>query len=144
MNKWLLGLIGLALLEGGPLFAQSPAVTTNVHNGSPMSATMGACRQDSGACTRDQITCAPQSYIKKVTKTIYSSGCEPLCMPSCGLLRLCGCDFGHCEHPYTRRYLLKKTITCEEEAVKCVPSCQSGAYGCASQCSGQSTGPKRK
>jgi len=131
MNKWLMGLIGLVLMGGNPVLGQSPAGGTSCHDGA--------------ACNCGEITCVPQHYIKKIPKTVYSSGSEPLCVPSCwGLFGHHGCDSVHCEHPYTRRYLLKKTYSCEEEAVKCVPSCHSGACGSAAPCCDQSAQHKAR
>jgi hypothetical protein len=63
----------------------------------------------------------PEHYCKETKKWVYSSCCEKFCLcyfPS--LFHGCGCDSGHCEPPYSRRYLVKKPRVCKEDAVKCV------------------------
>jgi hypothetical protein len=61
--------------------------------------------------------------VKKTAKVVYTCGSETLCLPYCtGLFGHFGCDSGHCEHPRTRRFLIKKIQTKEEDAIKCVPA----------------------
>jgi hypothetical protein len=122
MKKFLFSLIGLVLVGANTLFGQAPAPV--IAPGSP-----------GGCCCPAQVTCVPEQYTKKITKVEYGKGCEPLCL--CffqGCRRRCDCGSGHCEHPYTRHYLIKKVHTCEECATHCVPS-QCPACG-TGQCCG--------
>src|SRR5260370_13606004 len=101
MKKYLCGLIGLALLGGNPLQAQTPTAVPAGHGGAPV-----VVWQEAPCCTPTKTVCVPEQYIKKTTKPLYSSGCEPLCLCYIrGLFGSCGCDSGHCQRPYTRRYL---------------------------------------
>ena len=113
MKKYLFGLIGVALLGGNPLLGQTPTPCPGGLGGVPAGAT----------CAPTETTCVPEHYVKKTTKVVYTSGCEPLCLPYCsGLFGCLGCDSGHCGHPHTSRYLIKKIQTKEEDAIKCVPA----------------------
>jgi len=127
MKKYVFALIGFAAAAGSPLLAQTAAPAVG-----GVAVVMAA--PECGACCPTRTTCVPERYMKKTTKVVYSSGCEPVCL--CyfrGLSRNCGCESGHCEQPYTRHYLIKKNQTCEECATKCVPSqcpvCEHGHCG---------------
>jgi hypothetical protein len=134
MRQYVLGLIGLTLLGGIPVWGQTP---TGVPQGTPVlppgvpAGTPVVIGPDcGGCCIPTKTVCVPECYTKKTTKVVYSSGCESRCL--CyyrSLFRHCGCDSGHCERPITVRYLIKKVRTCEEEATKCVPA---EVPGCAS------------
>jgi hypothetical protein len=124
MKKYLAGLLGLALAAGAPLLGQSPAPVPTGPGGVPVGAPMVIC-QDGAGCVPTHTICVPEHYTKKTTKVVFSCGSEPLCL--CYFHGLfaghgCGCDSGHCERPYTRRYLIKKVRPCEEDATKCVPA----------------------
>ena len=78
--------------------------------------TTGHCSSGScaaGCCeTPTKTVCVPECTTKKVTTTLYSSVCEPFCLPKCSLFGLFGhCDgnCASCEHPRTKRYLVIKT-----------------------------------
>jgi hypothetical protein len=129
MKKYLAGLLGLALAAGAPLLGQSPAPIptgpVGVPVGVPVGAPMMTC-QDGAGCVPTHTVCVPEHYVKKTTKVVFSCGSEPLCL--CYFRGLfaghghgCECS-GHCEHPHTRRYLIKKVRTCEEDDIKCVPA----------------------
>jgi len=148
MKHRFLGLIGLALLGGSPLLGQTPppapsdpnpapdgVIVLNpapggviVPNPAPGGIIVGApldCPEGPDCCPTRTI-CVPEHYTKKTDKVSYCCRSEPLCL--CfyhglhSLFRGCECGHpGHCEHPYTRRYLVKKIRVCEEEAIKCVP-----------------------
>jgi len=132
MKKHFFALIGLALLGGGPVLGQTPVALPNVVPGPVMvGAPAVPCQPQCVACPATRISCVPEPYVKKTPKTVYSCGSEPICL--CyfhGLFRGCDCQSGECAQPYTRRYLIKKVRTCEEDAVKCVPAevpaCQVG------------------
>jgi hypothetical protein len=119
MKKYLFGLLGLALAAGAPLLGQSPAPVPHATIGAPM-----VVCPDTACCVPTKTVCVPEHYLKKTTKPVYGSRCEPICL--CYFRGLFGghcCDgSGHCEKPYTRRYMIKWTRTCEQEAVKCVPA----------------------
>ena len=91
---------------------------------------------ESGSCEIPTKTiCVPECATKKVTTTLYSSVCEPFCVPKCSLFGFFGhCDgnCANCEHPRNKRYLVIKTCTEEVPVVKCnavtVPAC--GPTGC--------------
>jgi hypothetical protein len=162
MNRYLCGLIGLTLLGAGRVLAQAPAAVPPAAIGAPLPVTAqpapvanpvvvtgqpagGCCNSaPAGCCTTnncDTVTCVPEHYMKKTTTTCYSHGTEHLCLcyfPSCCLRRSCDCESGHCEHPICRRYLIKKVHTCEQDAIKCVPSqapaCATGHCGAAAGC----------
>jgi hypothetical protein len=132
MKIYLFAGIGLALLGGNPLQAQPPQAVPQ-GSGGASSVTALATAPDGVACTPCAVTCVPEHYVKKTIKPAYSCGCEPLCVP---LLRAfcghsCG-DCNHCNQPITRRYLIKKVRTCEENATKCVPAqvpaCEPGCF----------------
>jgi hypothetical protein len=116
MCKYLLGLIGFAALGGSPLLAQNP---TSVEPITHREIVVGC---DGGNCART--VCVPECYTKTTKTTVYSSGCEPFCLCYPSGLGLFGrnCEGGNCKEPKTRRYLMKKVVTCEESATKCVPS----------------------
>jgi hypothetical protein len=123
MKKYFLGLAGFALLGGAPLLGQGPPPIPPGPVGGPVvHGPDGGCAH--GHCAPPTKTiCVPDHYIKKTDHWCYSSGCEPLCL--CyyhGLFRHCGCgEHGHCEHPYTRRYQIKKLRVEESECTRCVP-----------------------
>ncbi len=118
MKKYLFGLLGFALLGGAPLLAQAPPPPAGVIiDGAPH----GVCCEG-GSCTPTKTVCVPEHYVKKTVKREYNCTSEPICL--CyfrGLFKGCDCDKGHCERPYTRRYLVLKIHRCEEDATKCVP-----------------------
>jgi hypothetical protein len=123
MRKNLFGLMALALLGGNSLLAQTAAPAPMGTAGAYVAAPVVMVEPCGVACCPTKTVCVPEQYMKKTTKVVYSSGCEPLCL--CyfhGFFKGCGCDSGHCERPYTRRYLIKKIETCEECATKCVPA----------------------
>ena len=123
IKKCLFGLIGLTLLGGNFLRGQTPIGDSNGPSGVPVAAPVQAAGPDCTACSPTKTTCVPENYVKKTTKVVYSSGSEPLCVGYFrGLFGHCSCEAGRCEHPYTRRYLIKKIQTCEENAIKCVPA----------------------
>jgi hypothetical protein len=130
MRKYILGLVTLAVLGTGPVLGQTPQV---IH-GSPgtvetlpdRSPTVqgGVITEPAGACCdQAKIVCVPENYTKKTINFVYCSGCEPVCL--CyfrGLFGCCGgCEGGHCEAPYTRRFLIVKIRPCEQCVTKCVP-----------------------
>ena len=129
MKKFCIALIGLTLLEANSLLGQAPMPAPGIPTAAP-----AVVIQEGAPCGRPQTTCVPEHYLKKTTKVVYSKDSVPLCL--CffrGLFKGCGCESGHCEHPYTRHYLVKKTQTCETDAVKCVPSQASACdHGCCS------------
>jgi hypothetical protein len=119
-----LAVIGLSLLGACPVLGQAPAAVPTVSGPAAVIVSPAAPRApECCPCPAAKIACVPEPYIKKTPKPAYSSGCEPLCL--CyfhGLFRSCGCESGQCASPYTRRFLIKKIQTCEEPAVKCVPT----------------------
>jgi hypothetical protein len=125
VKRYILGLIGFAALSGSPLLAQTPtAVQTVTHR-----QTVQGC--DAGCCQATHTACVPECYTKVKKTTVFSSGCEPLCLcyySACKLFHRSDCEDGHCETPITRKYLMKRVVTCEESATRCVPS---EAPGCA-------------
>jgi len=137
MKRYLSGLIGFALVAGSLALAQAPAPMPAGPTGAPVV----MLPADGGACCPGKTTCVPEKYMKKTTTVVYSSGCEPLCL--CyfhGLFKKCDCESGHCERPYTRKYLVKKVHTSEECATKCVPSqgaaCEYGHCAAPMGCAG--------
>jgi hypothetical protein len=102
----------------------------------PMAAPVVIVEGDGGACCAPncghaKTVCVPEHYCQKTTKAVYSSVCEPVCLcffPS--LFGHCGCEDGHCEHPRTRKFLVKKIQTCEHDAIRCVPSEAACEHGC--------------
>ncbi len=139
MNKYIFGLLGLALLGGSTLLGQTPQAGKK---GEPIPAPVKgtpaseACCQG-GCCPKTKTVCCPEHYVKEKEKVVYSSGCEKKCVTYChGLFCGCGdCDKGHCGHPHRVKYLVKKVQVCDHDAVKCVPvdvpACTHG-HGCAS------------
>ena len=76
--------------------------------------------------------CIPQPEIVKTTRPIYDVNLKSYCLPKCplGLSWLwgggCGCEKDHCcdcGHPHVRHVLMKRFVTEEHEACKCVPVC---------------------
>ena len=139
MKRYMLGLMGLVLAGVSPLMAQGPAPgapVVAVAPGGCCAAPGGCCTAPSGHCCARDYTCVPQQYTKKKVIVEYSSTCEPFCL--CffhGCQRRCDCESGHCEHPYSRHFLIKKVHTCEECATKCVPSqCGTGCCGATAGC----------
>jgi hypothetical protein len=136
MKQYFLGLAGLALL-GGPLLAQGPPPPPVPHGPPcdvPGGAPVAVLPERAGHHHHHpDYVCVPEHYTKKKDKWVYNCGSEPLCL--CyfhGLFRHCHCgDSGHCERPYTRRYLVKKIRHCEEDDIKCVPqpACAGGHCG---------------
>jgi hypothetical protein len=120
MKRYLFGVIGLALLGGSPLWAQTPMAG---HPVVIMEPSGGSCCS-SGSCGG---CCQLEHYCKTKDNVVYSCGSEPLCVVSPkGLFGhgCCGCDH------YTRRYLIKKIQPCQRDALRCVatemPACQHG------------------
>jgi hypothetical protein len=119
---------------------ETPAITpvgaTQIVNSIVLPAATGH-HCESGSCEIPTKTiCVPECATKKVTTTLYSSVCEPFCVPKCGLFGLfghCDGDCASCEHPRNKRYLVIKTCTEEVPVVKCkavtVPAC--GPTGCS-------------
>ena len=123
MKKYLLGLIGLALL-GGSSTAQAPALMpATPPAGAPVVVVETQGAGCSSCCTSSCPTCVPEHYLKPVKHINYGSGCEDFCIcyyHGWSLFGTCDCDNGHCGEVHTRRYLLKKIRVCDEDAVKCV------------------------
>ena len=123
MKKYLFGLIGVALLGGNPLLGQTPTPFPGGLGGVPAGTPALLAGPHGATCAPTKPACVPEHYVKKITKVVHTSGSEPLCLPYCaGLFGHLGCDSGHCGHPHTRRYLIKKIQTKEENAIKCVPA----------------------
>jgi hypothetical protein len=128
MKRFILGLIGFGVLGSSPLLAQTPATVLPVNHREVVAGCEG------GSCMKN--VCVPECYTKVHKTTVFSSGCEPfcLCYNSFGKLFSHGkcdngnCQNGQCEDPRTRKFLMKKVVTCEENDIKCVPSV---APGCA-------------
>ena len=119
MKRYILGLIGFAVLGGSPLLAQTP---TDVQTVTHHQAVQGC---DAAGCPATRTACVPECYTKVKKTTVFSSGCEPLCLCYHPFGKLChrgNCEGGHCEEPITRKYLMKRVVTCEESATKCVPT----------------------
>ncbi|HWT83495.1 MAG TPA: hypothetical protein VN648_32385, partial [Candidatus Methylomirabilis sp.] len=115
MKKYLFGLIGVALLGANPLLGQTPTPFPGGLGGVPAGTPALLAGPHGATCAPTKTACVPEHYVKKTIKVVYSSGCEPLCLPYCaGLFGHHGCDSGHCEHPRTRCYLIKKIQTKEE------------------------------
>jgi hypothetical protein len=133
MKKYLFGSIVFALLGTDGFAQQTPAAVSNRDVAPNGGAPLVGC-QDGGSCAPTKTICVPECYTKKTKEPVYCCGCEPFCL--CYFHCHFGhrnCDSGHCEHPYTRRYLLKKSSTCEEQCIKCVPrevpACDCAAHG---------------
>jgi hypothetical protein len=119
VKRYILGLIGFAALGGSPLLAQTP---TDVQTVTHRQAVQGC---DAGGCPATRTACVPECCTKVKKTTVFSSGCEPLCLCYFGASKLFhreNCEAGHCENPITRKYLMKRVVTCEESATKCVPT----------------------
>jgi hypothetical protein len=142
LRHCILGLIGVALVGASPLWAQTPPAVQTGHpvaTGPTGAAAPGCVCPETPCCVPSKTICCPEGYVKKTTQFVYCSGCEPLCLCyfhnwCAGLCGSCGgCESGHCEHPYTRRFLIRKVRTCEECATKCVPVtvpvCDQGPCG---------------
>jgi hypothetical protein len=127
VRKYLLGLLGLALLGGAPALGQtSPGHPVAVANPAPGDC-VGAveeCGPTGACCAHTRTECVPEHYCKKKELVLYGSCCRPLCLGYChGLFGRCACDRdGHCGHVYTQHYLMKRVRICEQDAVKCVPA----------------------
>jgi hypothetical protein len=143
MKKYLFALVALAVCGANPLLAQAPMMAPR---GPAPGAPVMVLEPGPGCCDHVQTktVCVPEHYMKEKKTVVYGSGCEKFCL--CyfhGLFKSCGCDSGHCEKPHTRRYMLKKTETCEHDAVKCVPTeqpvCSHGHCTTGSCCA--TTGP---
>src|SRR5437660_1689244 len=120
MKKYLLALAGLALLGGTPLLAQSPVRYIGQTGVSGPTNAQEIQVGPGGA--HDKIICVPEHYIKKTNHWCY--GHIDLRVCQCyfhGLFGKCGCDDGHCEHPYCRRVMIKKLRVEECERTRCVP-----------------------
>jgi hypothetical protein len=131
MKRMLLGLLAAALIGSTPALAQPPVPPAPPLPPAPASLVTTDC----GHGARKNYVCVPETYVRKTTRWVYSTVCEPICPAyyhgfglfhkDCG-----GCDSGHCEHPYMRKYLVKKPRICEEPAVGCVPQRACGHDGC--------------
>ena len=101
-----------------------PAAPHYIPVGSPVGTPVQALPCGAACCAPTTTECVPEHYVKKTTKVVYAPhGCEPVCLPySQGWFGCGGCDAGHCDCPYTRRYMIIKIKTCEEDAIKCVPT----------------------
>src|SRR5262249_37622302 len=168
MKRYVLALLGLALVSGATVLAGvptgagagvplppgqpavgQPAVGQPVVGqpvvGQPVVVIPGPvvgpdCAPAHG-CARGHCVpheCVPEHYIKTTKKVVFSSRCEPQCLPPCHgccvLHKQCGeghCAEGQCHHPCNVRYLVKKRIACEEEATRCVPHPCGHGRGCA-------------
>jgi len=137
MSKYLLGLMGLALLGGSTLLAQTPQAGPKREpipapagpKGEPLpppivsTPPVEACGPG-GCCPKTKTVCCPEHYIKEKEKVVHTFGCEKKCLPYCHGLCHHGCDdsdHGRCGHAIHVRYLVKKVQVCEHEAVKCNP-----------------------
>jgi hypothetical protein len=131
MKKYLHGLAGLALLGGAPLLAQTPVpiVIQRESRSGPTAATEIEVGPH-GPC--GNIVCVPEHYIKKTDNWCYSHIDLRVCLCHFhGLFGHCGCDDGHCEHPYCRRVMVKKLHVEECERTRCVPQVESCCeHGC--------------
>src|SRR5262249_1141243 len=130
MKKYLLALAGLALLEGAPVLGQTPVpIVIQRESRAGPTAPQEIVVGPGGA--HGQIICCPEHYTKKTDHWCYGHVDMRVCM--CyfhGLFGKCGCDHGHCEHPYCRRVLVKKRHVEECERTRCgpreVPACEGG------------------
>jgi hypothetical protein len=139
MKKYILGLLGLALLGGSTLLGQAPQVGPKGEALPPPvkeTPAPAACCQG-GCCPKTKTVCSPEHYIKEKTKVVHTSGCETKCLPYFhGLFHHCAdCDHGHCGHAIKVKYLVKKVQVSQHDAVKCnpveVPACGHGRGHCA-------------
>jgi hypothetical protein len=130
MKEYLFGLIGVAALAITPAFGQTPMALPAGAGGAPVAidpqgacCTQGACCGQA-CCMPTKTVCAPEQYIKKTTKAVYTCGCEPFCVDyPFGLFRKCSCCGDRQPTPRTKKFLIKKVQTTECPAVKCVPVC---------------------
>src|SRR5437660_1450929 len=123
MRAFLSGWLVLFLL-GNVALGQTPANSSHAPDALPAPSVGPGCPGKEPMCTQ----CTVQCYMKKIPKTVYQCGSEPLCLPFLHLLGGdCGCGAGHCPQPLTRRFLLKKVETTEKPAVRNVavqaPAC---------------------
>ncbi len=113
MRTYLFGLIGLALLCGGPLLGDAPTATpcNSAACGATAcgAATCGgetgcnSCNSCSNCCPKCGCRLVPVCHVycapKKVTKHEYTCLCEDICIPGCSCCcnhcRNCGCDNGN-------------------------------------------------
>ena len=118
---------------GGTPVAAVPVVV-ETHGAS---CAQGACCTQS-CCTPTKTVCAPEQYMKKTVKAVYSCGCEPFCVDyPFGLFRKCSCCGDRQPTPRYKKFLIKKVQTTECPAVKCVPVEVPCEKSCAPAC-GQS------
>lgn len=105
MKTLLIALLCGALVS--PLAAQHPAA---------------ACHD---ACP--QKVCVPEPATKKVTRVVYESKCVEYCLPKCSLFGGCDSSCTNSDKPRTKHILVKKVITEERPATRCVlldaPTC---------------------
>ncbi len=131
MKKYLFGLVGLALLGANPLLGQTRTTSPAVPGASANAPPPPVLQDCTVAATKT--ICVPEPYVKKTTKAVYKSACEPMCLThylGCCFHR--SCDDGCCGKLFTRRYLMKKTVTCEECITRCVPvTVPCGSTGCS-------------
>jgi hypothetical protein len=141
MTKYLVGLIGLALLGSGPFAGQTPAYASEAASGANAGGN-GCC----GCCAACGCCLVPVCQIscttKKVTEYKYSCRCEDMCVP--GVVPLCkrraacetsddGCPrdcSGRCT-VHEVKQLVKHPVTKEVPVRKCTvqwvcPKCSSG------------------
>src|SRR5437879_1067858 len=102
MKKYVLGLLGLAFLNGAAALAQVP-VPVGPPPPPPGAIGPDCCPPSRGCCAPHE--CVPQPYLKVTKKVVFTSGCEALCLPpccGCCLFKGCsgcgGCGEGHCGH----------------------------------------------
>src|SRR5260370_1124594 len=116
MKDYLVGLIGLALLGGSPLLAQTPPLIPNepvaavdatqtppsgqqappAAANAPIAPPVELVGPDGACCAATKTVCCPEHYVKKTTKACYTSDSESICL--CyfhGLFGHCDCDSGH-------------------------------------------------
>jgi hypothetical protein len=152
MNRFLLGLIGLAVLGSATALAQAPAplpagpVPGDPEAGSPYTgrgfgySTVPA--GDPGAslahiggsncCKKCDYSCTKEPYMKKTPKVCYTCGCEPHCVSfPYGFRGNCCCDRGDCPSPRIKKFLIKKVNVIETPSTRCVPvpACTGGCEG---------------
>ncbi len=110
-------------------------------------------------CHQVRKVCRLVPDVKKVTKTVYDYECEDFCVPGpskiCGIKCVPDCDAHHgvrkeiiwqpcCGKVYTRKKLVKKTITEEKPGFKCVVVCLCNSCGsnCGEEDCGEQPGPE--
>jgi hypothetical protein len=128
MKGFLIGLMALPLLGGSLLLGQAPTVVPYGQDGMNGQDPVLVVGADGASCVGTHTTCVREHYLKEKKEVIYKTGCEPLCLPRCGcLFGHRNCDSGQCVQRHCdRRYLMKKTVTCEEPATRCVPAAVPG------------------